>query len=49
MRILHRGPEHCFLYHLILGFHQSCDQTKNRNHLMNKVKNLGYDTEMIDI
>ena len=25
----------------ILGFHQPCD----RNHLMNKVKNLGYDTD----
>ena len=23
---------------IILGFHQSCDKTKNRNHSMNKVK-----------
>ena len=28
----------------ILGFHQSsCAQTKNHNHSVNKVKNLGYD------
>ena len=27
----------------ILGFHQSCDQNQNRNHSMNRVKNLGYD------
>ena len=30
------------IYHLS-GFHQSCDQIKNRNYSMNKVKNLGYD------
>jgi len=28
---------------LILGFHQSCDPNKNRNHSINKFKNLGYD------
>ena len=33
--------------HLILGFHQSCDQTKNCNHLMNKVKNLGNDRWLV--
>ena len=27
----------------ILGFHQSCDQNKNRNHAMKKVKSLRYD------
>ena len=31
----------------ILGFHQSVINTKNRNHSMNKVKNLGYDTWLI--
>ena len=29
----------------ILGFHQSCDQTKNRNQSKNKFKNLGYDRQ----
>ena len=27
----------------ILGFHQSCDQNKNRNHSMKKAKSLRYD------
>ena len=27
----------------VLGFHQSCDQNKNRNHSMKKVKSLRYD------
>ena len=27
----------------ILGFQQSCDQNKNRNHSMKKVKSLRYD------
>ena len=31
----------------ILGFHQSCDQNKNRNHSMKKVKNLRYDRWLI--
>ena len=30
-----------------LGFHQSVIKTKNRNHSMNKVKNLGYVTRLI--
>ena len=32
---------------LILGFHQSLIKTTNRNHLMNKVKNLRYDRWVI--
>ena len=32
---------------LILGFHQSCDQNKNRNHAMKKVKSLRYDRWLI--
>ena len=31
----------------ILGFHQSYDQNKNRNHLMKKVKSLRYDRWLI--
>ena len=31
----------------ILGFHQSCDQNKNRNHSMKKVKSLRYDRWLI--
>ena len=31
----------------ILGFHQSVIKTKNRNHSMNSVKNLGYDRWLI--
>ena len=32
----------------ILGFHQSVIKTKNRNHSMNKVKNLGCDRWLIN-
>ena len=31
----------------ILSFHQSCDQNKNRNHSMKKVKSLRYDRRLI--
>ena len=39
------SPETPYLYleKGILGFHQSCDQNKNRNHPMKKVKSLRYD------
>ena len=33
--------------HQILGLHRSVIKTKNRNHSMNKVKNLGYDRWLI--
>ena len=31
----------------ILGFHQSCDQNKNRNHSIKKVRSLRYDRWLI--
>ena len=36
-----------FLMWLILGFHQFCDQNKNHNHLIKKVKSLRYDRWLI--
>ena len=36
----------CAYVTCILSFHQSCDQNKNRNHSMKKVKSLRYDRRL---
>ena len=35
------------VFNWFLGFHQSVIKTKNRDHSMNKVKNLGYDRWLV--